>query len=45
MRKPITYFDNRIAKLKATIKRLEAERRVAILHKREKELTAKEDNK
>ncbi|MHC4310000.1 MAG: hypothetical protein ACYSSN_08660 [Planctomycetota bacterium] len=30
-RKPIDYYDRRIEKLKATIRRLQAEKRVAIL--------------
>jgi len=38
LRKP-EYYDVRIAKLKATIKRLLAEKRVVILRKREKELS------
>jgi hypothetical protein len=38
-RKP-EYYDVRIARLRATIKRLFAEKRVVILRKREKELSA-----
>jgi hypothetical protein len=34
-RKPIDYYDCRIEKLKATIKRLIAEKRLAILYERE----------
>jgi hypothetical protein len=40
-RKSIDYYDCRIEKLKATIKRLMAEKRVVILRSREKELAAK----
>ena len=39
-RKPIDYYNCRIEKLKATIKRLQAEKRIAILRQREKELSA-----
>jgi len=35
MQKTIEYYDSRIAKLKATIKRLIAEKRLAILRQRE----------
>jgi len=38
LRKP-EYYDVRIAKLKATIKRLQAEKRIVILRKRERELS------
>lgn len=37
-RKPIDYYNCRIEKLKATIKRLQAEKRIAILRQREKEI-------
>ncbi len=35
-RKPIDYYDNKITALKATIKRLIAEKRLAILYERER---------
>ena len=38
--KPIDYYNYRIEKLKATIKRLQAEKRIAILRKRETEISA-----
>ena len=43
MRKSIEYYDRRIEKLKATIKRLMAEKRLVILYEREKAI--KTDNK
>ena len=43
LRKP-EYYDVRIAKLKATIKRLLAEKRVVVLRNREKKLSALTDN-
>lgn len=43
MRKSIEYYDRRIEQLKATIKRLMAEKRLAILYEREKAI--KTDNK
>jgi hypothetical protein len=41
MRKSIEYYDIKIAKLKATIKRLIAEKRLAILYQREKHIGSK----
>ena len=43
--KTIDYFDNRIESLKATIKRLQAERRIAILRQRERFLKQKANKK
>ncbi len=37
----VEYYDCRIEKLKATIKRLQAEKRIAILRQRERELASK----
>ena len=45
MQKTIDFYDKRIAKLKATIKRLLAEKRVIILRNREKKLSALTDKR
>jgi hypothetical protein len=40
-RRPVDYYDSRIEKLKAAVKRLQAEKRIAILRQRENELATK----
>jgi len=39
--KTVEYFNNRIESLKATIRRLQAEKRIAVLREREKRLKSR----